>query len=357
MSPRLPVFLFAVAALVACGSRADRRAAATATSEEAPEELPQGVSRSASVMNPFDTMQVKAMPAPPGEGFVHLNGGRTWFKVTGESKNGIPAILIHDGPGGASFSMKSLEGLNDERPVVRYDQVGGGKSEAVFNPVFFTFSHYVLELDSIRLHFGYSKVHLVAHSFGAVIALEYYKAHPNNVASLTLESPEFDYPLLLESIKRRIKELPDSMRIILEAKPMIGTTSRADYQVALMEFVRRNVCCKKVSGPDMDSMSVSVNDSAYSQLRGQNEVLINGSLAGYSATSMLKSVTVPVLYTVGENDVADPATIQRFASMTPNARVVVIKGINHFPMWEAPEENLRIVRDFLRQVDGSTPRR
>jgi proline-specific peptidase len=347
--------LLLAAASVACGDGTQKPAPNAGTPDVPAPAAPAGVVASGSAAKATIDTQIFNRPAmPKGEGFVRMQGGRTWYKLSGTG-NGLPAILIHDGPGASSFALKSLEGLGSDRPVLRYDQLGGGRSSSVFDRRVFTIPHYVAELDSLRAHLGAPKVHLVAHSFGGVIALEYYKAHPEYVASLTLESPEFDFPALRASIAKRIQQLPEPHRTLLAQERKYGTTEMANYRAALLEFVKRNVCCHSAIGPDVDSTALSMNDTAYSVLRGPNEVGIDGLLANYSATPILKSIRVPVLLTVGEEDVSDPPTVQRFASQTPNARVVVIKGAMHFPMWDAPDENLRVVRDFLRQADTGRP--
>jgi proline iminopeptidase len=71
---------------------------------------------------------------------------------------------------------------------------------------------------------------------------------------------------------------------------------------------------------------------------------------------MLKDVEVPTLYTVGEFDEADPPTIERFARMTPGARVVVLPGAAHITTWDAPEESVRAVREFLHAADAGARR-
>jgi len=55
---------------------------------------------------------------------------------------------------------------------------------------------------------------------------------------------------------------------------------------------------------------------------------------------------------VGEFDEADTATVQRFAALTPGAQVAVLAGAGHITTWDAPEENVRVVREFLRRVDA-----
>src|SRR5262249_8503449 len=87
-----------------------------------------------------------------------------------------------------------FEDLGDDRPVVRYDQLGGGKSSKITDTTMFTIPHFVAELDSLRRALGDDKVHLMGHSWGTILAVEYYLAHPEHVASLTLGSAALDIP-------------------------------------------------------------------------------------------------------------------------------------------------------------------
>jgi len=63
----------------------------------------------------------------PGEAYLAVPDGRIWYKRTGTGA-GRPVILLHGGPGYNSFYLKPLEALGDDRPVIRYDQLGGGRS-------------------------------------------------------------------------------------------------------------------------------------------------------------------------------------------------------------------------------------
>jgi proline iminopeptidase len=107
---------------------------------------------------------------------------------------------------------------------------------------------------------------------------------------------------------------------------------------------------------DMDSSLKTMNDSIYSYMQGPSEFTITGTLKDYDGTSYLKDVKVPVLYTVGEFDEADPATVKRFASMTPGATLAVIPNAAHITMWDNGPAMLSAVRSFLRRVDSTTKR-
>lgn len=280
-----------------------------------------------------------------------VDGGQIWYRVTG-SGHATPVILLHGGPGFSSYYLKSLEALGDERRVIRYDQLGGGKSDPLTDTTKMTIAHFVAELDALRQHLGIDRMHVYGHSWGSILALEYYRAHANRVVSLTLASPALDIPEWERHARDLLKTLPDSMQRAVQVREAEKKYDAPDYQAALNEFYNRYVWRNPVAA-DLDSTMASFNQTIYNYMQGPSEFTITGTLKQYNATSFLDRVRVPVLYTVGEFDEANPAQVRHLASLTPNARVAVIPGAAHITAWDNPEENLRAVREFLRAVDGA----
>ena len=305
---------------------------------------------------PADTTSSAASPAPapaalaPGEARLAVDGGRIWYRVVG-SGSATPAILLHGGPGYSSFYMRSLEALSADRPLVRYDQLGGGKSDRITDTAKFNIAHFVRELDSLRSHLGYDKVHIVGHSWGTILGVEYYRAHPEHVASLTLMSPALDIPAWERNAKRLVKTLPDSAQKAIATREAEKNFTAPDYQAALGDFYGRYVWRRPVQA-ELDSLMATVNEGIYNYMQGPSEFTITGTLKQYDATPFLKSVKVPVLFTVGEFDEADPPTVKRHAQMTPGAKYAVIPNAAHIVQWDNPDETNRIVRDFLKSVDS-----
>lgn len=295
-------------------------------------------------------------PADPSarEAMLPVPGGRIWYRTVGTG-SGVPVVLLHGGPGYSSFYLRSMEMLSTDRPLVRYDQLGGGKSDRIIDTTMFNIPHFVAELDSLRSHLGYARMHLVGHSWGTILALEYYRAHPEYVASLVLASPALDIPQWERNTRRLIATLPDSAQQAIRRVEQTRKYDDPAYQAALMDFYGRYVWRHPVQA-ELDSTFATINEGIYNYMQGPSEFTITGTLRNYNSTDFLPSVRVPLLYTVGEFDEADTATVRHFASLTPGAQVAVIAGAAHITSWDAPEENVRVVRAFLRQADSVSVR-
>jgi proline iminopeptidase len=274
--------------------------------------------------------------------------GRIWYRKTGTG-TGTPVILLHGGPGYNSFYMKSLEALGDDRPVIRYDQLGAGKSGPMTDTAQMTIAHFVEELDSLRSALGYGRVHLLGHSWGTILGVEYYRAHPERVASLTLASAALDIPAWERNTRRLVGTLSDSAQRAIRVREAEQNYQAPDYQRALEEFYGKYVWRRPVAA-DLDSTMATANAMIYTYMQGPSEFTITGTLKAYDVTPLLGSIRVPTLYTVGEFDEADPPTIRRFAARTPGARVEIIPDAAHITTWDNPEAMVRVVREFLRSV-------
>jgi proline iminopeptidase len=286
-----------------------------------------------------------------GEAYLAVPNGRIWYRRVG-SGTGTPVILLHGGPGFSSYYLKSLEALGSDRPVVRYDQLGGGKSDRITDTTLFTIDHFVRELDSLRAALGYEKFHLLGHSWGTILGLEYYRAHPERVVSLTLGSAALDIPAWEKNARRLVQTLSDSAQRAIATREAEGKFDAPDYQQALEEFYGKYVWLHPVAA-DLDSTFQTVNQAIYTYMQGPSEFTITGTLKAYNATPFLKSVKVPTLFTVGEFDEANPPTIRKHAAMIPGAKVEVIPGAAHITTWDNPDVMLAVVRRFLASVDSA----
>jgi proline iminopeptidase len=287
---------------------------------------------------------------PIGEGRLAVHGGNIWYKISGTSK-GIPVVLLHGGPGFSSYYLKPFEDLGNDRQVIRYDQLGGGKSDKITDTTMFTIEHFVRELDSLRSYLGVDKWHMLGHSWGTILAVEYYKVHRERVASLTLCSAALDIPAWENNARQLVTTLSKSAQRAIKAAEKSKNYNDSSYQNAMNEFYGKYVWRHPVM-VDLDSMMSTINEGIYNYMQGPSEFTITGTLKNYDVTLFLEQINVPVLYTVGEFDEANPQIIQHFASLTHGAKMIVLKGSAHCTPWDAREENVRVVREFLHSLDS-----
>jgi proline iminopeptidase len=291
---------------------------------------------------------------PVGEARLAVPGGTIWYKVTG-SGPGIPLVLLHGGPGFSSYYLKPFDDLGDQRPVVRYDQLGGGKSDRITDTTMFTIAHFVQELDSLRAHLGVPRWHVLGHSWGTILALEYYRAHPDRVASLTFGSPVFDIPAYEKRAKQLVTTLSDSAQRAVRMAEASHQYDAPAYQSALNEFYGLYVFRHPVPA-DLDSTFATANEDIYNYMQGPSEFTITGTLKNYDATDFLSQIKVPTLFTVGEFDEVGPELVKGFADKVPGARYIRLAGSAHLTPWDARDENVDTVRRFLAAADSAASR-
>ena len=296
-----------------------------------------------------------APSVPSGEGRLAVPGGTIWYKVSGTGR-GTPVVLLHGGPGLSSYYLKPFEDLGDDRVVVRYDQLGGGKSGTTSDTTLFTIAHFVRELDSLRSHLGVKRWHVFGHSWGTILAVEYYRAYPDRVTSLIFGSPVFDVPAYERRANQLVTTLSDSSRRAVRNALATRKYDTPAYQSAINEFYALYVFRHPVQ-PDLDSSFASFNQAIYTYMQGPSEFTITGTLKRYDATEFLSQIRVPTLVTVGEFDEVGPEIVREHAHRIRGARFELLAGAAHMTPWDARDANVRVVRGFLLGVDSLGSRR
>ena len=285
-----------------------------------------------------------------GQGYLAVPGGNIWYNITG-SGSGLPVVLLHGGPGMSSFYLKPMEALGTDRQVIRYDQLGGGKSDMITDTTIFTIDHFVKELDSLRNFLGLKKWHVYGHSWGTILAMEYYRKYPDRVASVTFGSPCLDIPSYANHAKQLLTTLPDSLQIAVNEVEASGKYNDPKYQNAINVFYGLYVVRKPVQA-DWDSTFATFNPKIYEYMQGPSEFTITGTLKNYDATSFLPEIKIPTLFTVGEFDEVGPELVKSFSDKVPGSHYVLFPGSAHLTLWDAKDENIKVVKEFLNSVDS-----
>lgn len=286
-----------------------------------------------------------------GPGTLETPFGQLWYNVVGAG-DGIPAMLLHGGPGFNSYYLNPMAAVGADRPVVFYDQIGSGRSHGTVDSTAWTIASFVQELDTLRRALGLEQLHLVGHSWGTILAAEYWRAHPENVASIVFMSPALSIPAWLADADTLLMMLPDSVRRVVTEHEAAGTYEDPTYQDAVMLFYGEFLARRQPWSADVDSAFATANLDIYHYMWGPSEFTSTGTLQNYDATGWLGEIDVPVLFTTGEYDEARPVTVRALASLIPGAEVAIIPDAAHLTMHDNAEETNRVVREFLMRVEG-----
>ena len=287
----------------------------------------------------------------PVESFVAAPNGRIWTACFNSSAPGTPLLVLHGGPGFLSMPQV-VSDLADERPVVFYDQLGCGRSDRPADLSFASVVHYVSELAAVRDALDLPHCHLLAHSWGAMLAAEYVlRRRPAGIRGLVLCGPLLSTPLWERDQRRHIARMSPRVRQAIAVAEECRRFDSASYQNATTEFYRAHVC-RLDPWPDfLDNALGQFNQEVYLSLWGPSEFTITGSLKDANLVPRLPEIQLPVLLTGGEHDEAAPDTLLTFRDALPLGEMLVLPRAAHLHHLEQPDLFLAAVRAFLRRAE------
>lgn len=132
------------------------------------------------------------LPDPDMEQKIKVRGGQIYVRVNGGlGGRRPPAMFLHGGPGSNHSAFLPALALADERAVILYDQLDAGLSDHPNRPQNWTVERFVSEIDAIRAALDLNELHLVGHSWGTAVSMQYAARHPAGLKSLTLGGPYF----------------------------------------------------------------------------------------------------------------------------------------------------------------------
>jgi proline iminopeptidase len=289
-----------------------------------------------------------------GEGFIEVPGGKVWYRVYAGAGGGTPLLALHGGPGGRSCVLSALSALTDDRPVILYDQLGGGRSGRPDDASLWTLERAVEELATVRRALGLQRVHLLGHSWGAALAAEYVLSRrPDGVASVVFASPLLGTPHWEADMAKLRAELPDFVQRVITKHEAAGTTGSDEYLTATELFYMRHLYHRYPAPSRPECEGAAFGDAVYQAMWGPSEFAVTGSLKTFDRTRDLHRIEAPVLFMTGQYDEARPETVAEFQRLTPGSRFVVVADSAHMLTLEQPEVVVGAIRAFLRQVDAS----
>jgi proline iminopeptidase len=258
-------------------------------------------------------------------------------------------FCLNGGPGlPCDYLREAHSSLIDEGyRVVAFDQLGTGASSRPTDTSLWTIERYVEETETVRLKLGLGKVHLLGHSWGGWLAIDYALKYRENLKTLILEDTVADMPHLVTELERLRAALGPETVAMMQKHEAQGTIDHPEYMAAITILNYRHVCrLPEWPAPVRRSLD-DWNMGPYTTMQGPNEFLYTGNLKDWNRIPDLPQLDVPVLITVGEHDELTPACAMRMNNALPNAELHVFQNSSHMPFYENPEAYYAALTDFL----------
>ena len=287
---------------------------------------------------------------PAKEGFIDAgNGVKLYYRIVGTGSE--PVVLNHGGPGFTSdYLADDLLPMARDHSLLIYDQRGIGRSTLVSDSTALAAERYAEDLEAIRKHLGLEQLILLGHSWGVVPATLYAMQYPDRVRRMilvgTIPPQQSGLAKAFESMaaardsatRRRMTELSR----IREVDPTDRAACREYYQLWFQPFFGASNAASRMKG--------NVCAGSSESLKNKPNVgrFTWASLGNWDWSTSLTRVHVPTLIIQGELDPLPIQGAREWAAAMPNARLLTLKGVGHFPYVETPDVFLAAVNRFLK---------
>jgi pimeloyl-ACP methyl ester carboxylesterase len=241
-----------------------------------------------------------------------------------------PLLLIHgSGASGASWSPM-VPALAGHHHVIRVDLPGCGQSPP---PLSYDVPVQAGRVAAVLDDLGLRRVAAVGHSSGGYVATALAEQRPDLVRSLALISSGPSLDALLPQ--------PFLLRVLLA--PPFGPLLWPRRSDAMIRRGIRATAARPVDIPD--DLIAEMRGITY---RAMRTVLRRNTayIAERSVPERLAALEVPVLVIFGAADRRwEPSSAHQYDAV-PNARVELLPGVGHMPMFEAPETTSKLLLGF-----------
>jgi L-proline amide hydrolase len=293
------------------------------------------------------------------EGFVPYGEYETWFRVTGDLDSEMtPLVVAHGGPGCSHDYLISLaEIARTGRPVIHYDQVGGGRSTLLPDKGadFWTVQFFLDELDNLLHAHGIADEYfLLGQSWGGMLAAEHAIRRPKGLQALVISNSPASMELWASEAKILRGLLPPEVEATLDRHEAAGTTSDPEYLAAQQMYYDEHVCRVVPNPPEVLRMMefLERDSTVYNTMNGPNEFFCVGTLRDWSVVDRIEQIVAPTLLLSGRHDEATPATVQPFFDRIPDVRWEIFEDSSHMPFIEEAQKYREVVEAFLATHDS-----
>ncbi|HEX4354728.1 MAG TPA: proline iminopeptidase-family hydrolase [Polyangiales bacterium] len=280
------------------------------------------------------------------EGRLFVPGGHvSWRRIGNGPKT--PLLLVHGGPGATSDYFDPIAGLGFERPLFTWDQLGNGRSDRPSDASLWTLERFVVELEMVRTTLGLERVHVLGHSWGGLLTMEWLRTmRPSGIDSVIFAGAPLDVPRSAHDRLLLIGQLSPASQAVLAEVARTGDFTSPALESIREEYSRKHYARTR---PDLQS-GRDVNPAPLEALFGSGPIP-TGTLKDWDRSIELPELRMPVSFMAGEFDDSTPETNRAYASLHPGSELRVISDAGHMIFLDNPSATQNAIQSFLARVE------
>ena len=286
--------------------------------------------------------------------YIDVPGGYVGLNVLGENDSAIPILYLHGGPGGNFESFTPMaEMLAKDCKVYMSNQLGSDESTDVGDESLWVPERYIETLNTVIREMNVDRLHLIGHSWGAMLAAEHVLRTPDSpVKSITMVSPYLSTEIWIRDAKSRLAEMgEDYLRTVEESEKEIQFGGRL-YQEIITEY-NKNYQCRELQKHKRQFRQYAMKPKTpngqrvYRHMWGPSEFTCIGVMKDMDITSKLPQIKVRVLLMCGVYDQVRKETLEYYRSLIPGSVRVTIPEASQTSFLENPDSFYDSLTAFL----------
>jgi proline iminopeptidase len=284
------------------------------------------------------------------DGYVGSNDGvRLFYRVLGAARDTL--VVLHGGPGfSLAYLADDLAPLAARHTLILYDQRGTGRSTLIADSAALSGERFVQDVEAVRRHFGLARVTLLGHSWGTGLAALYAIRHPERVGRMLLVGA---MPLTRRGLVQTLSALAagrDSaeQRRLNETRAawMADTGNAAACRAYYVEWFRPFLPEPPTLQRTRGDFCAGTPDALRNKVAGVDRYTF-ASLGDWDWRPALRGVRARTIVIQGRADVFPQQSVREWITALPNARLLLLDGVGHFPYLEAPDRFGAAVDAFM----------
>ena len=288
-------------------------------------------------------------PPPPAtpplvtEELVEVNGTELFVKRMG---SGEPLVIVHGGPVlEHGYLLPHLAPLAESYELVFYDQRLSGRSAGTTPPESVRVATFVDDIEGLRQALDLGRIHLMAHSWGGLLAMRYAVRYGENLRSLVLLDS-----MAASSELWHAEEAALGARITAEEQAELKAFQQTEAfkdrrPAAIATMLRMSFRNQFADADKADLLELYVPDDYVARSAQFGAMMVD--LESFDFHADLSGVATPTLAVYGSDEPGATFGGAAIVAAVPGATLSLIPNAGHFPFIDNAEAFFAVVGEFL----------